>query len=90
MPERILGGGGPVVSPFGLSQTLSVGGGLLVPCSLPRPPVVKQLMQMVTNRCLARVGGFNQCASPNNVCESVLQTRKCSGAALFFHKVSAF
>ena len=36
-----------VVSPFDLSQTLPVGGGLLVPCSLPGPPVVKQLMQMV-------------------------------------------
>ena len=39
---------GQVVSPFDLSQTLLVGGGLLVPCSLPGPPVVKQLMQMVT------------------------------------------
>ena len=37
-----------VVSPFDLSQTLMVGGGLLVPCSLPETPVVKQLMQMVT------------------------------------------
>ena len=37
-----------VVSPFDLSQTLPVGGGLLVPCSLPGPPVLKQLMQMVT------------------------------------------
>ena len=37
-----------VVSPFDLSQTLPVGGGLLVPCSLAGPPVVKQLMQMVT------------------------------------------
>ena len=36
-----------VVSPFDLSRTLLVGGGLLVPCSLPGPPVVK-LMQMVT------------------------------------------
>ena len=27
---------------------LLVGGGLLVPCFLPGPPVVKQLMQMVT------------------------------------------
>ena len=25
-----------------------VGGGLLVPCFLPGPPVVKQLLQMVT------------------------------------------
>ena len=37
-----------VVSPFDLSRTLPVGGGLLVPCSLAGPPVVKQLMQMVT------------------------------------------
>ena len=39
---------GQVVSPFDFSQTLLVGGGLFVPCSLPGPPVVKQLMQMVT------------------------------------------
>ena len=39
---------GQVVSPFDLSQTLLVGGGLLVPCSLSGPPVIKQLMQMVT------------------------------------------
>ena len=39
---------GHVVSPFDLSLTLPVGGGLLVPCSLAGPPVVKQLMQMVT------------------------------------------
>ena len=39
---------GQVVSPLDLSRTLLVGGGLLVPCSLPGPPVVKQLMQMVT------------------------------------------
>ena len=35
---------GQVVSPFDISQTLLVGGGLLVPCSLPGPPAVKQLM----------------------------------------------
>ena len=39
---------GHAVSPFDLSRTLPVGGGLLVPCSLAGPPVVKQLMQMVT------------------------------------------
>ena len=39
---------GQVVSPFDLSQTLLVGGGLLVPCSLPGPPVIKQLMHIVT------------------------------------------
>ena len=32
---------GPVVSPFDLSRTLLVGGGLLVPYSLLGPPVVK-------------------------------------------------
>ena len=39
---------GHMVSPFDLSWTLPVGGGLLVPSSLAGPPVVKQLMQMVT------------------------------------------
>ena len=39
---------GQVVSPFDLSRTLPVGGGLLLPCSLSGPPVIKQLMQMVT------------------------------------------
>ena len=34
---------GPVVSPLDLSRTLPVGRGLLVPCSIPGPPVVKQL-----------------------------------------------
>ena len=37
-----------VLSSFDLSQTLLVGGGLLVPYSLLGPPVVKQFMQMVT------------------------------------------
>ena len=39
---------GHVVSPFDFSRTLPVGGGLSVLCSLPGPPVLKQLMQMVT------------------------------------------
>ena len=39
---------GQVVSHFDLFQTLPVGGGLLVPRSLRGPPVIKQLMQMVT------------------------------------------
>ena len=39
---------GHVVSPFDLSRTLPVGGGLLILCSLPGPPAVKQLRQMVT------------------------------------------
>ena len=53
------------VFPFDLPRTLPVGGGLLVPYSLSGSPVIKQLMQMVI-WCLARVGGFNQCASPNS------------------------
>ena len=36
------------MSPFDLSRTLLVGGGLSVLCSLPGPPVLKQLMHMVT------------------------------------------
>ena len=32
---------GYVVPPFDLSHTLLVGGDLLLPCSLPGPPVVK-------------------------------------------------
>ena len=39
---------GHTVSSFDLSRTLPVGGGLLVPYSLSGPPVIKQLMQMVT------------------------------------------
>ena len=55
---------GHVVSPFDLSKTLLVDGGLLLPCSLPGPSVVERLMQMLL-WCLARVGGFNPCASSN-------------------------
>ena len=55
---------GHVVSPFDLSRTLPVGGSLLVPCSLPGPPVIKELLQMVT-RVPGQGGDFGQCASPN-------------------------
>ena len=61
MPERRILGGGQTCSD--LSWTLPVGGGLLVLCSLPGPPVVKQLMQMVT--MVPDQGGWLQCASPN-------------------------
>ena len=37
-----------LASPFDLSWILVVAGGLSVLCSLPGPPVVKQLIQMVT------------------------------------------
>ena len=49
---------GQVVSPFDLSRILQFGGGLLVPCSLPGPRVVKQQMQMVTIVPGAKSGGF--------------------------------
>jgi len=60
MPERILGGGQTCGVSFDLSRTLPVGGGLLVPCSLPGPPVVKQLLQMVT--VVLGQGGWSQAA----------------------------
>ena len=57
-----------MVFPFDLSQTLPVDGGLLVLCSLPEPPVVKQLMQMVN--IVPDQGGQFQCASPNKtICQ---------------------
>ena len=54
-----------MVSPFDISRTLPVSGGLLVPCFLPEPPILKQLMQMVT--MVPGQGGQFQsvCASPN-------------------------
>ena len=54
---------GHVLSPIDLFRILPVGGGLLATCSLPGPPVVKQLMQMVT--MVPGQGGQFQCASPN-------------------------
>ena len=53
---------GQVVSPFDLSGTLLVGGGLLVPCSLPGPPVVKQRMQIVT--MVSGQGAVSVCVLP--------------------------
>ena len=55
---------GQVVSPFDLSRTLLVGGGLLVLCSLPGPPVVKQLMPMVTIRVPGQGGQFQSVCFP--------------------------
>ena len=52
-----------VVSPFDLSQTLLVGGGLLVPFSLPGLPVIKQLMQIVT-MVPGQGGPFQSACSP--------------------------
>ena len=52
-----------VVSPFDFSWTLPVGGGLLVLCSLPGPPVIKQLIQMVT-MVLGQGGWFQSLCFP--------------------------
>ena len=52
-----------VASPFDLFRILLVDAGLLVLCSLPRPPVIKQLVQMVI--MVPGQGGWFQCASPN-------------------------
>ena len=56
---------GHTVSPFDLSRTLPVGGRLLVPYSLPGPPVVKQLMRMHTRE--PDQGGRFQSAFPLTV-----------------------
>ena len=41
MPARILGGDRTLESSFDISPVLPVGGGLLVTCSSPGPPVIK-------------------------------------------------
>ena len=48
LARGILGSGRTHGVSFDLSQTLPVGGGLLVPYSLPGSPIIKQLMRMVT------------------------------------------
>ena len=58
-----------MASLFDLSQTLLVGGSLLVLHSLTGPPVVKQLMQMVT--MVPGQGGLFQCASLTHLCVNI-------------------
>ena len=48
IPGRVLGGGRAPGAPFDFSWTLPLGGGLLVPCSFPGPPVGKWLRPTVT------------------------------------------
>ena len=52
------------VSPFDLSRTLPVRGGLLVLYSSSGSPVIKQLMQMVT-MVPGQGGGFQSVCFPN-------------------------
>ena len=54
-----------MMSLFDLSQTLPVGDGLLVPCSFPGPPVIKQLMQMVA-RLPGQGGQFQSVCFPQH------------------------
>ena len=80
---------GHVVSPFDLSRTLLVGGGLLVPCSLPGPPVINSSCKWWL-WCLARVGGFSQCASPHRwrglkCFEHLLCARYCARHFVYFN-----
>ena len=49
---------------FDLSRTLPVGGGLLVPYSLPGSPVINNSCEWLL-KGLARVGGFSQYSAPN-------------------------
>ena len=63
---------GHVVSPFDLSRTLLVGGGLLVPCSLPGPPVIKQLMHIVT-LVPGQGGRFQPVCFPSQYCQQAAQ-----------------
>ena len=55
---------GHVVSHFDLSQTLPVDGGLLVPCSLPGPPVLKQLRGHTATRTRAGCGQSSSTPHP--------------------------
>ena len=57
---------GHTVCPFHLSRTLPFGGSFFVPCFLPGPPVVRQLIQVVT-RVPGQGGWLCQCASPNSM-----------------------
>ena len=56
---------GHVVSPFDISRTLPVGGGLSVPYSLPGSPVIEQLMGMVT-KGLGQGGRFQSARFPSH------------------------
>ena len=66
---------GHVVSPFDLSRTFPVGGGLLVLCSLAGSLVIKQLKQMVAV-VPGQGGGSSQCAPPDRT----TQTGMCAPA----------
>ena len=57
---------GHLASPFNLSGILLVSGSLLVLCSLPGSPVIKELMRMVT-MVLGQGGVFQSVFFPNSV-----------------------
>ena len=77
MLERgILGGGWTHGVSLDLYQTLPVGGDLLVLCSLPGLPVIKQLMQMVTRE--PGQGGWFQSVLPLTTSPERLHTQDAS------------
>ena len=90
MPVRRIPGSGRTCGvSFYLSRTLLVGGGLLVPCSLPGPPVINSSCKWWL-WCLARVGGFSQCASPHRwrglkCFEHLLCARYCARHFVYFN-----
>ena len=61
--SRILPVGGGLLVPVDSGLLILVGGGFLVPCSLAGPPVIKQLMQMVT-MVPGQGGGFQSVCFP--------------------------
>ena len=65
------------MSPFDLSKTILVGGGLLVPFSLPGPPVIKQFMQMVA-RDPGQSGRFQSGYFPQQLPPERLHTQDTS------------
>ena len=69
--KRILGG--RRTPPFDLSRILLVGGGLLVPCSIPGLPVIKQLMQIVT-MVPGQGGRFQSVCFPNRSTDAEAET----------------
>ena len=66
---------GHVLSPFDLSRTLPIDGGLLVLFSLPGLPVQNNSCKWLLC-CLARVGGVSQCASPNTYMTEIIDSAK--------------
>ena len=75
-----------VASPFDLSPTLPVTGGLLVACSSLGPPVLKLLTQMVMV-VPGRGAQFQPECSPNNFMMMVMMKVIAQSPVLTLHKI---